>query len=188
MIIFFVKSRYRIPIVPAMIPLAAFALLEGRDKISRMSKKEIIVLSVVFIALTFAIFRPIKNDNRSAKLNDYGVALETKGFLDEAIEHYKKALKTPPVHRRAALNLALAYYQKKDTDQAIIFSKKALEIDEKFVEARLFLASILYAQKNFALASEHYKEIIKEEMENVIVLEVPLVVEIGLGDNWLEAH
>ncbi|MGA1560517.1 MAG: DNA polymerase, partial [bacterium] len=31
-------------------------------------------------------------------------------------------------------------------------------------------------------------EIIKEEMENVIVLEVPLVVEIGLGDNWLEAH
>ena len=30
--------------------------------------------------------------------------------------------------------------------------------------------------------------IIKEEMENVIVLEVPLVVEIGLGDNWLEAH
>ena len=30
--------------------------------------------------------------------------------------------------------------------------------------------------------------IIKEEMENVIVLEVPLVVEIGLGDNWIEAH
>jgi tetratricopeptide (TPR) repeat protein len=165
-VIFFVKSRYRIPVVPAMIPLAAFALLEGRNKISKMSKREITILSIVFIALTIAIFRPIKNDNQSAKLNDYGVALETKGFLNEAIGHYKKALDTPPVHRRAALNLALAYYQKKDTDKAIEFSKKALEIDEKFVEARLFLASILYAQKNFDAASKHYKEILKEEPNN----------------------
>jgi tetratricopeptide (TPR) repeat protein len=165
-IIFFVKSRYRIPIVPAMIPLAAFALLEGRNKILQMSKREMAIFSIVFLALTIAIFRPIKNDNRSAKLNDYGVALETKGFLDEAIGHYKKALDTPPVHRRAALNLALAYYQKKNTDKTIEFSKKALEIDEKFVEARLFLASILYAQKDFAAASEHYKEILKEEPNN----------------------
>lgn len=165
-IIFFVKSRYRIPIVPAMIPLAAFALLEGRNQVSRMSKKEIIILSTIIIALTVVIFRPIKNDNRSAKLNDYGVALETKGFLDEAIEHYKKALDTPPVHRRAALNLALAYYQKKDIDKAIEFSKKALEMDGKFVEARLFLASILYTQKDFGAASVHYKEILKEEPNN----------------------
>lgn len=165
-IIFFVKSRYRIPVVPAMIPLAAFALLEGRNKLLRTSKREMAILVIIFLALTIAIFRPIKNDNRSAKLNDYGVALETKGFLEEAIKHYKKALETPPVHRRAALNLALAYYQKKDTDNAIKFSKKALELDNKFVEARLFLASILYVQKNFADASEHYKEILKEEPNN----------------------
>ncbi|MBF0289537.1 MAG: DNA polymerase I [SAR324 cluster bacterium] len=31
-------------------------------------------------------------------------------------------------------------------------------------------------------------QLVKEEMEHVITLEVPLVVEIGTGHNWLEAH
>jgi len=29
---------------------------------------------------------------------------------------------------------------------------------------------------------------VKYEMERVIELRVPLIVEIGVGNNWLEAH
>jgi len=32
------------------------------------------------------------------------------------------------------------------------------------------------------------KEIIKHEMENAFKLDVPLVVDMGTGENWLEAH
>ncbi len=35
---------------------------------------------------------------------------------------------------------------------------------------------------------EEIKKLIKMEMENAFRLEVPLVVDIGLGNNWLEAH
>src|SRR5690606_19939620 len=35
---------------------------------------------------------------------------------------------------------------------------------------------------------ETIKPIIKETMENAVKLNVPLEVEIGVGDNWLEAH
>jgi DNA polymerase-1 len=35
---------------------------------------------------------------------------------------------------------------------------------------------------------EVLKKIVKEEMENAIGLNVPLTIEIGVGDNWLEAH
>ena len=31
-------------------------------------------------------------------------------------------------------------------------------------------------------------ELVKDKMENVMLLEVPLLVEIGRGNNWLEAH
>jgi DNA polymerase-1 len=29
---------------------------------------------------------------------------------------------------------------------------------------------------------------IKHEMENAFIMDVPLVVEMGIGKNWLEAH
>ena len=32
------------------------------------------------------------------------------------------------------------------------------------------------------------RPIIEELMKNAIPLEVPIVVEIGVGENWLEAH
>ena len=35
---------------------------------------------------------------------------------------------------------------------------------------------------------ERLTKVIKEEMENVITLSVPLTVECNYGNNWLEAH
>ena len=35
---------------------------------------------------------------------------------------------------------------------------------------------------------EELKNIVKKEMQEVILLDVPLVVEMGTGENWLEAH
>ena len=35
---------------------------------------------------------------------------------------------------------------------------------------------------------EHYSQLIKAEMEKAIQLKVPLIAEVGVGDNWDEAH
>ncbi len=35
---------------------------------------------------------------------------------------------------------------------------------------------------------EEMKVLIKSEMENAYIMAVPLDVEVGIGENWLEAH
>ena len=35
---------------------------------------------------------------------------------------------------------------------------------------------------------EKVSKIVKLEMENAVKLKVPLTVDIGVGNNWLEAH
>jgi DNA polymerase-1 len=35
---------------------------------------------------------------------------------------------------------------------------------------------------------ESLSAMVKEEMENAFVMDVPLVVDLGIGENWLEAH
>ena len=35
---------------------------------------------------------------------------------------------------------------------------------------------------------EKLKTLVKNEMENAYKLTVPLVVDLGVGENWLEAH
>ena len=35
---------------------------------------------------------------------------------------------------------------------------------------------------------QELKDLVKDKMENAVILKVPLVVDIGEGVNWLEAH
>ena len=40
----------------------------------------------------------------------------------------------------------------------------------------------------FKKEEEILKKVVKEKMENAVKLDTPIVVDLGIGDNWLEAH
>jgi len=68
-----------------------------------------------------------------------------------------------------------------------------VNICKKFEENNLKSKMILqvHDELNFDVYKpelEQVKQIVKDEMQNVVTLKVPLIVEIGVADNWLEAH
>ena len=68
-----------------------------------------------------------------------------------------------------------------------------IQIDKKIYEEKLQSRMILQVHDElvFDVPKEEkdvLSKIVKEEMEKLLVLKVPLVVDLGTGDNWLEAH
>ncbi len=75
---------------------------------------------------------------------------------------------------------------------ADIIKKAMISIHDKIAEkyqTRMLLQ--VHDELVFEVAEQELdevKQLIKTEMENVVVLPVPLIVDIGVGDNWYEAH
>jgi DNA polymerase-1 len=66
-------------------------------------------------------------------------------------------------------------------------------IQKRLQRERLKTKMILSVHDELVFDTPHDEEtiivaLVKQEMEQVITLEVPLVVEVGVGVNWLEAH
>ena len=76
---------------------------------------------------------------------------------------------------------------------ADIIKLAMIQIDKKIYEEKLQSRMILQVHDElvFDVPKEEkdvLSKIVKEEMENALVLKVPLVVDLGTGGNWLEAH
>ena len=68
-----------------------------------------------------------------------------------------------------------------------------IKIDEKLTEMNLKTKMLLQVHDELLFEApieevEVAKNLIKTEMESAFETKVPLLVEVGVGDNWLEAH
>ena len=88
---------------------------------------------------------------------------------------------------RAAINAPIQGGAADIIKMAMIRIQKVLQ--EKNIPAKLLLQ--IHDELIFEVPSsvaDETKKIIKENMEQVVKLSVPLIVEVGIGKNWLEAH
>ena len=82
-----------------------------------------------------------------------------------------------PIQGTAADIIKLAMIEvEKEMDHAGLNGKMILQIHDELV------FDVPKGEK------EQLVDLVKYEMENVITLEVPLIAEVGVGPNWLEAH
>jgi tetratricopeptide (TPR) repeat protein len=97
------------------------------------------------------------SDNSLAHV-DMGVTLTAQGRLDEAIEHFQKALKIHPNNPECHNNFGVALRRKGRVDEAIVHFQKALEIRPDYPECHNNLGVALRRKGQVDEAIVHFQK------------------------------
>jgi protein O-mannosyl-transferase len=97
------------------------------------------------------------SDNAEAHYN-LGNALLKKGDVDEAIDHYQKALQISPNSADVHNNFGNALIKKDSVDKAIDHYQKALQINPTYAKAHLNLGSALLKKGSADEAITHFQK------------------------------
>src|SRR2546421_94198 len=97
---------------------------------------------------------------RSDEHNSRGIELADRGWLDEAIKEFKKAIELDPESAHAHDNLATVYSEKKLYREALKEYLTALQLEPESATAHYNLACFL-ATHGSDMAVEEYKEAIE---------------------------
>jgi tetratricopeptide (TPR) repeat protein len=96
--------------------------------------------------------------------NNLGIALVQRAQIDEAFQHYNKALELNPAYGEAYYNLANALLRAQRVDDAIAQYKKALELEPRISAAHANLAAIFLRRGELDEAIARFEKAI--ELEN----------------------
>jgi 4-amino-4-deoxy-L-arabinose transferase-like glycosyltransferase len=162
-ILVFVAARYRAPVIPVMIVLAAAGICNAIEtmKNRRWGQMAVITALVALVAVLSSIagpFEPETVDYDAEMHCCLGFDLVRSGRIDDAIYHLSEALKLNPLHSTAHNNLATALCFQEKFEEAIQHFEKTLEINPESNSARINLAYILWQQGRIEEAVVHFKK------------------------------
>jgi len=158
-VVFYVFARYRYPLVPLLIVFAAGGLVRAADALARRrwhltpALPAAVVLAAVFAnwpILSATLMRAITETNLA-------VALQAEGRIDEAIDHYQRAIALQPEYAPAYNNLGAALHAKGRHDEAIATYQQALRLRPDFPLAHYNLANALNDAGRPREAVEHFR-------------------------------
>ena len=149
------KWRYKEKVLSAVTGIIIFALLITTWKQVSHWKNSITVFKHA-IRVTDK-----KYPNFASIHSNLGVALFAKQKIEEAISHYKMAIKLRPTHANAHNNLGIALRVEQKKEEAITHYKMAIKLKPDYALAHYNLGIALVAEGKNEEAIDHYKEAIR---------------------------
>jgi tetratricopeptide (TPR) repeat protein len=96
-----------------------------------------------------------------------GDANAAKGDIDRAVSAYQKALANNPLNPRVHVSLGKIYYGEKQLYyEAVNSYKKAIELDARYIEARMGLAEVYEEKGLYQDAIAEYKKVVEQDDKN----------------------
>ena len=89
--------------------------------------------------------------------NNLGIALAERGQVDEASEHFRRALEIKPDHAEAHNNLSMALQRQGKLDDAIAHAQTALRFNPNYAECHFHLGNTLSQKGQVEEAIGHFR-------------------------------
>jgi tetratricopeptide (TPR) repeat protein len=162
-IIFYIFSRYRLPIVPLFIIFSSYAINWFTKEIIQKKWKTPLVFGI--ICLLFYLFSHIKmneiESNLAVSHANMGFSYKKLGDTSNAKLEYEKAIKVDPDCALAHYNLGTAYQEKGLIEDAIKEYKTTIKITPNDIEARYNLGNAYQEKGLIEDAIKEYKMVIE---------------------------
>ncbi|MCP4665732.1 MAG: tetratricopeptide repeat protein [Deltaproteobacteria bacterium] len=161
-LIFFVTARFRLPAVPFMMILAAWALFRPFEKDGRSAKRFAASAFLVLLLLTLTWpgwFDPAKGASSRDYINLGNVYRKNKK-PQKAIAAYSKAYGTSPLDAEGWFLAGTTYLNARHIDQAVTHLTKAARLCPTGVDILLNLGNAHYQKTDFQESERYYHALI----------------------------
>ncbi len=150
-VLFFVVSRYRLPVVPILLAFAAVALVRGAGAlrgaaraaaagVTRAAAASALATAGLFAALSLLVNgNPYRVSERSGFAQCHyrlGIVARQEGRVDAALAEYRSAIDLDPGYAPSRVNLAEILIARGDRSGALAQLREAARIDPKYAKAR----------------------------------------------------
>ena len=158
-VLLFVFARYRFPIVPFLLILAAGGLAPIGSWLADQSRRHVAVGGVALAALAVAVNIPMLPPARMRAISEtnLGAGLHDAGRTDEAIARYEKAIVLQPDYVPAYNNLGVTLRAAGRLDESIRVYERGLAAGDS-AELHYNLANALIAAGRPGEAESHLKQ------------------------------
>jgi tetratricopeptide (TPR) repeat protein/4-amino-4-deoxy-L-arabinose transferase-like glycosyltransferase len=158
-LMFYVFARYRFPLVPLLVLFAAAGIVGGGGFLATSSTtSKCGVCSVVGAAVLMTNWPTLSvTMMRAVTETNLATSLHEEGRLDEAVDHYRRAIALKPDYTPAFTNMGVTLVAKGLLDEGIVAFERAIALRPDYPEAHYNLANALMKQNRPAEAAGHLR-------------------------------
>lgn len=174
-ILVFVTSRYRIPLIPVLIVLGSAGLntiwkLLEKKQWRKVAAASAMLLAVGIACTAFGPFYEEKFDYRAELYYGLGSTFGSRGKIDEAVKAYSRAIELRQDYPEAHYNLAEILKTQGRYEEAIKHYSLSVNSAPDSVEARNNFGSALQLQGKLGSAVQQWEEVLEIDPANPYAL------------------
>jgi len=157
-ILFFVNTRFRIPVIPFLFIFSAFAIFEISGQKNVRGK-----IALIFVSLVLIILGNVDLTSQMAPVYEaqfhyiLGNAYLTENSVQKAEEEFARSIQISQDQPRGWTGLGVIRYLQGNYPEAESLLKKAIQVDSTEVFAYCYLGNIYAREKEFPKALQEYQ-------------------------------